>query len=171
MSSSLFEDKTDLARIIIKPLYFGLLVNIVIPMGLLLVFFYINNNHYIENRVGDFANPLFYIFIVLALLEAALALWWRGKLFKQPMIRRPETFENDFSSELLARSKPIFILIASISVYGYVYLMLTGRFTEGVLFVVFSFVVFQVVRPRYGMTRKLIERQQQLVKEGKFRTG
>lgn len=170
MSNSMFENKTDLARILVKPLYFGLVVNIVIPMGLLFVCFYINNSSYIESRVEGFSNTLFYIFAVLALAEAGFALWWRSRLFDKPMIRRAETFEGDFVQALMARTKPVFILIASISIYGYVYFFLTGRFTEAVLFVVFSFLVFQVVRPRYGMLKKLLARQEQLVKQGKFLT-
>jgi len=170
MSTSMFENKTDLARLLVKPLYFGLVVNIIIPMGLLLVCFYINNNNYVENRVDAFSNILFYIFAIMALAEAGFALWWRTKLYDRPMIRRQETFEGDFVQALVARSKPVFILIASISIYGYIYFFLTGRFTEAVLFVVFSFLVFQVVRPRYGMVQKLIARQEQLVKQGKFLT-
>lgn len=170
MSTSMFEDKTDLARLLVKPLYFGMVVNIGIPMVLLLVCYYFDNNKDVENKLAEFANTLFYIFGLLSLLEAGFALWWRSRLFERPMIRRQETFEEDLVQALVARSKPVFIVIASISVYGYIYFFLTGRFTEAVLFVVFSFLVFQVVRPRYGMVRRIVAHQEGLVNQGKFLT-
>ena len=168
MSREVFDDKYDLAKIIIKPLYFGLIVNVAVPMVLLMVCYYVNNNNYLENRVGTFANELFYLFGALALAEAVLALWWRSSLFKKPMIRRSGTFETDFTSSLLSRTRVIFLVIASICIYGYVYYFVSGRFQEAVFFVVFSFVVFQVVRPRYGWVRKLISHQKSLVARGEF---
>ena len=84
------------------------------------------------------------------------------------MIRRAETFETDFASGLLRRTRPVFLVIASVCLYGYVYFLVTGRFQEAVFFVVFSFVVFQVVRPRYGWARKLIAYQKGLADSGKF---
>lgn len=163
MNQEVIDDKFDLAKIIIKPLYFGLIVNIAVPMVLLMVCYYMSNHYYMENRIGTFANKLFYIFGAMALAEAGLALWWRSSLFKKPMIRRVETFESDFASSLLSRIRPIFMVIASICIYGYIYYFASGRFQEAVFFVVFSFVVFQVVRPRYGWVRKLISYQKSLV--------
>ena len=168
--SRIFDDDYDLSAIIVRPLYFGLVANIVIPVGLLLVCYYLQNSGSVYNRIGTTANPLFYIFAVLALGEAGLALLLRKKLFSRPMIRRSETFEQDFSDALLQRSRPIFVLIASISIYAYIYFLLTGRFTEAVFFVILSFLVFQIVRPRYGLARKLIAEQRELVKQGKFLT-
>jgi len=66
MSREIFDDKYDLAKIIIKPLYFGLIVNVAVPMILLMVCYYTSNNYYLENRIGTFANELFYVFGALA---------------------------------------------------------------------------------------------------------
>lgn len=162
------DDKYDLARMIVKPLYFGLVVNVTIPMVLLMICYYFSNNYYMENRVGGMANVLFYGFAVLALSEAGLALWWRSSMFKKPMIRRAETFETDFSASLLNRARRVFLVIAFICLYGYIYFFLTGRFQEAVFYVVFSFIVFQVVRPRYGWVRKLIAYQKNLVERGEL---
>ncbi len=164
----IFDDNYDLSRIIVKPLYFGLLVNIMLPVALLLVCYYLSNNHYIENRLGRAANTLFWVFGMLSLMEAGFSLWWRSGLFKKPMIRRLETFESDFTTSLLSRSRPVFLVIASISLYGYVYFFITGRFQEAVFFIVLSFIVFQVVRPRYGYVRKLIKYQKGLVDRGEL---
>jgi len=164
------DDDYDLNRIIVRPLYFGLLSNIVLPVAGLFVCYYYNNKGPLWNRLGDSADLVFYLFLAAAVAEVALAIWWRTKLFKTPMIRTRETFEKDFSDEYLRRSRPLFFLIASISIYGYVYFYLTGQFNAAAWFVVGSFLVFQLVRPRHGLVRRLIDHQKELVDKGQFRT-
>lgn len=161
----------ELHRIVARPLYFGLICNVIIPMGLLMACFYHDKYYDIENKLGDFANPLFYVFLVMAATEGAFAFWWRGKLLEQPMVRRKETFQLDMIYGLLRASRPVFIIIASISLYGYLYYFLSGRFPEAVFMVLFSFIVFQIVRPRFGAIKKLIERQYKMAQEGKFYAG
>lgn len=168
MSLTQDNDKYDLNRIIMGPLYFGLVANVLIPMGLLLVCFYFESNASWYNRIGGSANTLFYAIGVLSVGQAGLALWWRGKLMNQPMIRRKENFEEDFRHSLMNRSKHVSLIIALIALYGFVYFMLTARFKETVFLVFFSFLIFQVVRPRFGFIRKLIARQEELVDKGQF---
>jgi len=158
----------NLTQIVVSPLYYGMIVNIVLPAALLFGCWWLNNNNQPENIIPEFANTLFYVFAVFSVIQAAAALWWRQRSFDQPMVRREETFEQDISQCLLKRSRPIFVLIASISAWGYLYFFLTGRFRETALFVVLSFVVFQVVRPRIGSVRKLIIHQKELVEQGRF---
>ncbi len=164
-------DPIELHRIVAKPLYFGLISNVLIPMGLLMMCFYHDKYYDIENKLGDFANPLFYVFLVMAATEGAFAYWWRRKLMDQPMVHRKETFQEDIKLGLLRVSRPVFILIASISLYGYLYYFLTGRFPEAVFMVLFSFIIFQIVRPRLGGIKKLVEKQYKLAQEGKFYQG
>ena len=156
----------DLSQLIIKPLYFGLVVNILIPAAGLLICHYIDSNYGRDNVIGDLANPLFYIFVALALLQAVFALWWRAKRLRRPMVRTEETFEQEMVTGLLCACRPVFVVIAAISAYGYLYFFLTGRFTETVVFIFFSFIVFQLVRPRHGFARKLITRQKRLLEQG-----
>jgi uncharacterized membrane protein len=165
------EGDYDVTAMIAKPLYFGMLVNILIPAALLFICYYLERNYYVENRIPGAANALFYIFCAVAFAQAVTALWWRNKSHNAPMIRREESFEYDVTTELLRRSKPVFLLIASISVWGYIYFGLTGRFSESVVYVVFSFIVFQFVRPRYGSVERLIYRQEQFVKVGEYMGG
>jgi len=161
----------DLTGMLVKPLYLGMLVNIVIPAALLFVCYYIYNRYMPENRILSVSNALFYVLCAVSLAQAGLAIWWRNKKFQAPMVRRPESFEHDVSSAVLERSRPVFLLIASISLWGVIYFALTGRFQESVVFVVFEFVVFQVVRPRYGSLSRLIADQEKLVKQGRFAGG
>jgi hypothetical protein len=167
--NTFMDDDYDLNRIIVRPLYFGLLINIVIPIGLLFLCYYYNqHNAPLPNRVGDAGDTLLYLFIAVAAVEVLMVVLWRNKLFATPMIRSKETFEKDFSDEYLKRSRPLFVVIASLSIYGYVYFYLTGMFNQAAWFVVGSFLVFQLVRPRHGLLRKLLDRQKKLVESGEF---
>ena len=167
----LSDEKYDLNKIIVKPLYFGLVVNVLIPMGLLLICYYLESQQSGYNRIGDSANTVFYLFCALAIIQAGFALWWRSRLMSQPMIRKQETFQHDLIGNLTARSRQIFVVIAAISLWGILYFYLTARFKETVVLVLFSFIVFQFVRPRFAFIRKLITRQEELVKKGQFLQG
>jgi len=162
-------DKYDLTRIIVGPLRFGLGLNIIGPGALLLVCYFINQRSEMGNAVGDFANTLFYVFCALGIVIAAVALLLARSKLTQPLVRRRETFEQDIIEGLREISRPVFSLIASIAVLGPAYFFLTGRFREAVVFVVGSFIIFQVVRPRFGSVRKLIRIQEELIEQGRFR--
>lgn len=162
------DEKYDLSRIIVKPLYFGLGVNVVVPGALLFVCYFINERGGVENKLGDMANLLFYIFIGFTVIIALLALMKLRKNLQGPLIKRKETFEQDLINSMVRHTRPISLMISIIAVLGIIYYFLTGRFTEAVLFVVLSFIVFQLIRPRYGSLRKIIAKQEQFVEEGKF---
>lgn len=163
-----FDQKYDIMAMVAKPLYVGILINILIPMGGVLVCYYVNTHYPLPNQIGEFANTLFYIFVAMGLTQSGLALWWRAKRYERPMVRREESIENDIMCNLVVALRPIFLLIASVCLYGYAYFLLTGRFMEAVLFVFGSFLVFQVVRPRQGAIKKLIKYQQDLVSRNVF---
>jgi FtsH-binding integral membrane protein len=171
MNIDIHDDDYDLSPIIARPLYFALGVNVLAPMIILGICYYFHTRSPLDNKVGDFANSLFYLFVGLAATEAAFAYWLRYRTLHEPMIRREETFVADFSEQLLVRSRPVFVIIAGISVYGYAYFYLTGRFPEAMLFVVTSFVVFQFVRPRFGGVRKILRHQKDLADRGQFFSG
>jgi len=166
-----FDQEYNLTGMISRPLYFGLFTNVMVPVGLLFVCYWIDQNYHPINRIPEQANFVFYLFAALGLVQAALALWWREKKFRQPMVRREETFEADLTHRVFQFSRPIFLLIGAISIWGYLYYYLTARFDGAVIFVVGSFLVFQLVRPRYGSLNRLIAYQKKLVKEGKFYQG
>lgn len=163
------EDDIDLIPIIAKPLYFGLIANILVPMGLLMVCHLLKQRGYTNNFLGQGADGLFYLFAALSVGQAVFALWYRRKLFQKPMIFRIETFENDFTQSLVEHCRPVFLLIAGISLFGIVYFFLTAQFEEAVFFVVFSFVIFQFIRPRFSYVKKLIKKQRALAESGTFR--
>ena len=165
-------DKYNLHKMIIKPLYLGVLLNIILPGAMLFVCFYLHNNNSYTNAIVDFdnANTLFILVAVLAIINSGLALWMKQKLFMTPMITDKENLENELTLALLEKIRPVYILISVISVYGIGYYFLTARFKEAAFFVVFSFLVFQVVRPRLGFIQKLIDAQLKLLENGQSKT-
>ncbi|MDF1545157.1 MAG: hypothetical protein P1R58_08660 [bacterium] len=160
------ENAVDTHRVIAKTIYFGMFANVLAPMGLLLVCFYFDKYKMVDNKVGDMGEMIFYLFGLLAVGHAAYAFWSKSKAMRQPMVRRIETLEQDLVEGLIKALRPTFLVIASISLYGYLYFYLTGRFQEAVFVVLFSFLVFQVVRPRYGAVEKFILYQKSLVQRG-----
>jgi len=158
----------DLYNLMAAPLYFGLFVNVLAPLGVLFVCYWANQNYSVTNKVGDLADPLFWGVGLLSVAQAGFALWWRTKRVQRPMIHREQTFQQDLRYNLVRLLRPVFILIAGICVYGYLFFYLTGRFEETVFIVVLSFLVFQVVRPRMGMVKKIVDHQKELVKQKKF---
>lgn len=156
-------DKLDMSRIIAKVLYLGMFINVFIPGALIAACYLYDQSHPRFGEMGGMANALFYIFATLAIAQAGYAIWWRGKRYNQLMVRSQETMENDLVTGLVAASRPVFILIASISGWGFLYFIITGRFKESLVFVLLSFLIFQVVRPRYGLMKKVIDRQIELL--------
>ena len=84
------------------------------------------------------------------------------------MIRRRETFEEDLAAGLMVGLRPIFLLIAGIAGYGLIYFFMTGRFEESLFVVLFSFLAFQVVRPRMKSMTKVVEVQEVHMAAGRF---
>ncbi len=158
----------DLSSIVIKPLYFGLFINILIPTVLLLVCYYIETHGSLHNQLGLEAGTYFYIFAGAAVVEAGVALWYRFKLLSRPMVRAIGSAEADIKEQLSARLKPVFMMVAAISFWGVLFYALTGRFESSLLFVVFSFIVFQFIRPRYGSVQKLIDKQLAMAERGEL---
>ena len=166
--SSLSEDNdVDIHRVIARTIYFGMFTNVLAPMALLLVCFYLDKYRMVSNKVGDMGDTIFYLFAVLALGHVAFSFWSRYKAMLKPMVRSAETIEQDLAVELTRALRPTYLVVATISLYGCLYYYLTGRFRETVFIVLFSFLVFQVIRPRYGAVRKLISYQKSLLSEGK----
>ena len=90
-------DKYDLNHIIIKPLYTGLVINILIPMAFILICYYLDNNQSLYNRIGDSAYGLFIVLAVLSAAQTVYALLMRNKMMSTPMaLNRMTTVKKGF---------------------------------------------------------------------------
>lgn len=169
---SLRDSDYNLTGIIAKPLYFGTFINVLLPGLLLLGCYYLEKGNGWASMVDPYyLNPIRTVIAVIALAHLGAVIFWRTKIYNSPMISRKDNFESDFKEEYYRRTKPLFVAIAAISLYGVIYFFLTGEFDNFFLGIyIFCFLVFQFVRPRFGLVQKLIERQEKLVKEGKLRS-
>ncbi len=169
---SLRDSDYNLTGIIAKPLYFGTFVNVILPGLLLLGCYYIEKGNGWAPMVDLYhLNTIRTVIAVLALAHLAAVIFWRTKIYNSPMIRRKDNFESDFKEEYYRRTKPLFLAIAATSLWGVLYFFLTGEFDNYFLGIfIYCFLVFQFVRPRFGLVQKLIERQEKMVKEGKLRS-
>ena len=94
MSPSNDRPDYDTTRIIAKCLYTGMTLNVIIPVAALFACYFVANNYFIDNRLGDLTRPVFVVFAVIAVASAGLAIWWRGKRLNKPLICKKETFHT-----------------------------------------------------------------------------
>ena len=161
----------DLNAVLVKPLYFGLLMNIFMPATLLLIAYFMEQGEIMKRQLS-FTNGdlLFWILLAMAVIDGAVAIFMRQKLFFAPMILTKETFTDDLTARVLKASIVCYAITTAISVYGFALYMASGGFDRLFLFIFISFIAFQIIRPRHGFLKKVIEAQEKLVEEGRFAT-
>ncbi len=155
----------DIITIIAKTLYLGMVTNVIMPAALLFVCYYINENYTVSNKVGDMSNSLFFVFGILAVGQAVYAYWKKSNDIRKPMATNPEMFADQITIGIVKVFRKIFMIVASISLYGYLYFFLTGRFKDAMFMVLLSFIVFQFIRPRQSAIEKIIMHQKNLLNE------
>ena len=166
------ESKIDLNRLLIRPLYFGLLLNILIPVVLLAITYFLEKKDVMSGTFDpDTYSVLFWIFCVLAIVDGVLTFVIRQKLFFAPMVMTKETFEDDLMQGFFKNSIVCYAMAMAIAVYGFVLFFLGGSFETMVLFVLISMIAYQFIRPRFGFAEKVIAAQKKFVEEGRFFTG
>ncbi|MBN2227595.1 MAG: hypothetical protein JW763_09550 [candidate division Zixibacteria bacterium] len=161
----------DLNAVLVKPLYFGLLMNIFVPATLLLIAYFIEQGKIMERKLS-FTNGdlLFWILLVMAVADGAMAVFMRQRLFFRPMIRTKETFANDLTAQVFKASIICYAITTAIAIYGFALYMVSGGFDRLFLFIFISFIAFQIIRPRHGFLKKVIEAQGKHVDERRYAT-
>jgi len=162
----------DINKVLVKPLYVGLLMNIFIPVVILGIAYYLDQNGGAKEAVPNRTlGTLFWVFVVLAIAEGGTAILLKQRLFFSPMISSRESFEEDLTSRFFAASLTCFAVTTGITIYGLVYYLLGGSFRELLLFVFISFIAFQFVRPRLRFMEKVVAAQEKFIGEGRFYQG
>jgi hypothetical protein len=162
--------EVDLTRVLVKPLYLGLLMNIFIPVVILVIAYYIDKSGGKEAMVApESLNVIFWALAAVAVADGVVAVFLKQKLFYAPMIQTKETFEDDLAAGVFRSSLVCFAVTAAITIYGLVIYILGGTFRDLLLFVFISFIAFQLVRPRFGFLKKVIAAQERHVEQGRFR--
>lgn len=160
----------DLAKVLVKPLYIGLLMNIFVPVVILAVAYYIDKGGGKEALIpAETLNIIFWVLAAVAVADGAVAIVLKQKLFYTPMIQTKETFEDDLTAGVFRSSLVCFAVTGAITICGLVVYILGGTFRDLLLFVFISFIAFQLVRPRFGFLKKVITAQEKHVEQGRFR--
>jgi len=161
--------KVDLNRLLLKPVYIGLLMNILVPVILLGIVYYLDSNGYQKGSMKtNLYNIMFWVFCAVAIIEGILAFVFKQRLFFSPMIKANETFEEDLTSGFLTSSIVCYAFTSAIAIYGFLLFFMGGPFETAGLFVLISLIAYQFVRPRFKFAEKVVEAQEKLVAEGRF---
>jgi len=159
----------DINAVLVKPLYMGLLINIFVP-GILVLIAYLKSESIGLSTGISLSNmdTLFWVFLIVAVADGGIAIFLRQRFFMTPMIRTRETFAEDITAGAFKASIVCYALTTSIAIYGFVYFLISQRFNAFFIFVFISFIGFQIIRPRHGFLKKVIEAQKRYVDENRF---
>jgi len=158
----------DINRALVKPIYLGLAMNIFFPSVVALAIYFLESEGGVRVPEPGNSDLLLWILAAVAVIDGALAIFFRQKRFYAPMIKSEQTFADDFYAGVMTASILVFSLCAAIAVYGVVVYFITGTFDYLLFFVILSFVAFQIVRPRPGFLKKVLEAQERHVQAGRF---
>jgi hypothetical protein len=163
------ERQIDLHKLLVRPLYLGLLMNIFVPVLILAIAYYIDVSGGRSSTVPDETlNILFWALAIVSVIDGIAALFIKQKLFFLPMIQSKETFEDDLTTRVTTVSIICYSMTTAIAVYGFVLYLFSGKFDHLLLFVFISFIAFQLIRPRFKFMQKVVEAQEKYVAEGRF---
>jgi hypothetical protein len=159
----------DLMRIMVKPLYWGLLINIFVPVLILGIAYYLDQSGrpLSEMSLKDL-NIFFWSLVIVSIADGVVGFYFRQKQFLSPMIRSKETFEDDLAKGVFTNSIICYSFCMAIAIYGLVFYFLGGQFIELFFFIFLSFISFQLIRPRLGFLEKVLAAQEKHVEEGRF---
>ncbi len=159
----------DINAVLLKPLYLGLLINIFIPVVIIGVAYYIEEGGGLTSTMApENIELIFWILIAVAVIDGAVAIFLKQKLFFAPMIKSKESFAGDLKQGFFSKSIVCYGLIAAIAVYGLVLYFLGGTFNQLLFLVFISFIAFQLIRPRIKFAEKVLAAQERFVEEGQF---
>lgn len=159
----------DFNKVLVKPLYIGLLMNIFIPVVILAFAYYFDQSGgTLKSLPNQTLTTLFWIFVVVSIAEGGAAILLKQRLFFSPMISSRDSFEEDLTNRFFTASIVCFAVTTAITIYGLVFYILGGTFQHLLLFVFISFIAFQFVRPRFRFAEKVVAAQEKLVDEGRF---
>jgi len=161
----------DINDILVKPIYIGLFMNVFVPVVLLAIGYYIEQSGGMSSLRGEPAENVslfFWVFLALSVIDGGVAIFLKQWKFYQPMIESKGTFIEDFKKGVFTNSVICYAITTAIAVYGLVVYLLGGTFNQFVLFVFLSFIAFQLIRPRHGFLKKVLEAQENHVESGRF---
>lgn len=158
----------DINAVIIKPLYMGMLINIFFPMTLLIIAYLLSQSSGQDvMEMSSKWDVLAWVLLAVAVADGVIAIIMKHKQFMVPLIRSETTFEEDLKAAAFRISITCYAMTTAIAVYGFVLFLISGDFRTMFLFILMSFIAFQIVKPRRGFIEKVIEVQERHLSEGR----
>lgn len=159
----------DLNAVLVKPIYIGLAMNVFFPVAVLVAAYFADRPDLQSAPLqNENLSTLFWILAIVSVVDGAVAIFLKQKLFFMPLITSKENFAEDLAAGTFRSSIVCFAVTTAISVYGMVFYIVGGTFHQLIFFVFISFIAFQLIRPRHDFLKKVIAAQERLVDEGRF---
>ena len=158
----------DINAVLIRPLYMGMLINIFFPITLLIIAYFMSQSSGQDvMQMTSKWDVLAWVLLALALFDGIAAILIRQKQFMAPLIRSAATFEEDLKAAAFRISITCYAMTTAISIYGFVLFLISGDFRTMFMFILISFIAFQIVKPRRGFIEKVINVQERHLSEGR----
>jgi hypothetical protein len=155
-------------RVLTKTTYFGLLLNVVFPIALFgLALLFGNRDPMAEGSVlpaagQTTASLMFYLFLVLSILELGIVYLLRKHLPVFLFKSRTGNDEADFAANAMSVSIMIFAFNEGPAVYGLVLVLLGLDLEVMMLFIALSLIGYQLFRPRADYLDRVLRRSREL---------
>lgn len=151
MTRQIFEE--TLKRVLI----WGMLLNLGIPTGLLLMAYFLTGSGTVWHVPGDVLNVVFVLFLLVSLADLGVAAWMRYFLLIPSRLSiLAEARNATLAGVLLSTAITIYTLCLVSAVLGFVYFVLGGQVEKGLLLLVFNLLGYQFLRPRPELVKKLL---------------
>ncbi|MCI0330035.1 MAG: hypothetical protein L0196_03660 [candidate division Zixibacteria bacterium] len=151
MTRQVFEE--TLKRVLI----WGMLMNLGIPTGLLLVAYFLTGTGNVLHVAPEALNVTFILFLLVSLADLGVAAWMRYFLLTPSRLSTlAEVRKSPLSGVLLSTTITIYALCLVSAVLGFAYFVLGGQVEKGLLLLVFNLLGYQFLRPRPELVKKLL---------------
>lgn len=152
-----------IARVLTKVTYIGLFMNVLFPVTVLAVIILAFGREVSESgglhlQGKPTVEILFYIFIVVTVLDFAVAYFIRNRMPGIVLDMSSHSVEERFEHSAVKISLIVFSLNTSYVMYGFVLLLLGANVEVPMLFAALCMIGFQLLRPRQNYMETLMSK-------------
>jgi hypothetical protein len=159
-------------RVLTKTTYLGLFINVMAPVGLLLLTAFlkgenIQSNGSININVAPVVSILFFVMLFITAIDYFVAYYIRKKMPVGCLKTGNKPLAEQFEKSAFNIAVILYVLNASITVYGLVLAGLGAGMEAMMLFVALTLIGYQLFRPRQSFLERLWDRVEEIHKQQK----
>ena len=155
------QDEQQIIRVLARTTYLGLFINVMAPIGLFVVAMTLTGGITGEGGLGLDDRPmvrfLFFVFLGMSVIDFIVCLIIRKSLPARLISASGGSPSERFAGAARNIALVIFIFNALYSVYGLVLVALGAQIEVMMLFVAFSLIGYQFLRPRRAFLERLMD--------------